>query len=247
MTPYLDDIVKDSEPSEALIEVANGNMVKATVSGTVHLRVIDIEDETSYDVYLENVLHVPGLSRRLFSVTQWTNSGGAISFSGDNCTLSYNDDCNPPNHFSATIHAPFSPYEESHHFLYPIANLGTTDQKIPIPSDLLHRRLGHRSIQALGVAKDADLWKDATVKMSEEKFCWDCNITFSRKASRGKSPLSNDKAISPGSCLMLDLHDNPSKKGLTRLTHYSYYLQVTDALTRFTVLLGVTDMSAYSV
>ena len=183
MTPFLDDIVQDSEPSEAVIEVANGNMVKATVSGTVHLRVIDIEDNTPYDVFIENVLHVPGLSRRLFSVTQWTNSGGSISFKDDNCILSYSDDCTPPNRFSAIIRAPFSPFEDNNHFLHPIANLGTVDCKVPIPSNLLHRRLGHRSIQALGVAKDADLWKDATVKMSEEKFCWDCNITFSRKTA----------------------------------------------------------------
>ena len=46
MTPFLDDIIQDSEPSEAVIEVANGNIVKATISGTVLLRIIDIEDNT---------------------------------------------------------------------------------------------------------------------------------------------------------------------------------------------------------
>ena len=85
------------------------------------------------------------------------------------------------------------------------------------------------------------------MKMTPEKFCWDCNITFSRKASRGKSPLANDPSLTPGSCLMLDIHNNPSRIGLTKATHFANYLQITDGLTCFTVLMGLKDMSSYSI
>ena len=46
---------------------------------------------------------------------------------------------------------------------------------------------------------------------------------------------------------MLDLQANPSKQGLTRSIHYPYYLPITDAISRFTVLLGLPDKEAYSV
>ena len=46
---------------------------------------------------------------------------------------------------------------------------------------------------------------------------------------------------------MIDLQTNPSRTGLTRATHFPYYLQITDALTRFTVLLGLPDKEAHSV
>ena len=59
--------------------------------------------------------------------------------------------------------------------------------------------------------------------------------------------MSGDRELKPGSGIMLDIHDNPSKQGLTKSTHYQYYLQVTDAVSRFTVLLGLADMSSYSV
>ena len=61
--------------------------------------------------------------------------------------------------------------------------------KVDIPSDLLHRRLGHHSIQALGLASKSNLWADASLIPSEDTFCWGCETTFSKKANRGKSDL----------------------------------------------------------
>ena len=36
---------------------------------------------------LSNVIHVPGLNRRLISVRQWNLSGGNISFNIDHCII----------------------------------------------------------------------------------------------------------------------------------------------------------------
>ena len=38
---------------------------------------------------------------------------------------------------------------------------------------------------------------------------------------------------------MMDLQTCPSHTGITKGTHFPYYLQITDAVTRFTVLLGL--------
>ena len=74
MTPYPEDLILDITPSKSLVEVANGNIVKAPKKGTVKIKIVDVYDQSTYDILLEDVLLVPGLSRRLFSVTQWTQS-----------------------------------------------------------------------------------------------------------------------------------------------------------------------------
>ena len=73
-----------------------------------------------------------------------------------------------------------------------------TITEVPIPSNLLHKRLGHRSISALGAASEADIWKDSKVQIETEDFCWDCKVAFSRKAHRGKSSLDADPDIQAG-------------------------------------------------
>ena len=137
------------------------------------------------------------------------------------------------------IHAPFSPEDNASHLVRPTA----AHTKVAIPSNLLHRHLGHHSIQALGIASKSDLWADASLTPDEDTFCWGCEITFSKKANRGRGELTNEETLTPGSCLMMDLQKNTSKYGLNRSSHFPYFLQVTDALTRFTVLLGLSKVS----
>ena len=102
MTPFVEDLVKDHESTSAAVEVANGNIIQATTIGTVSIRVVDIKTKKVYNIYLQGVLYVPGSSRRLFSVTQWTKSGGMISFHGEKCRFSYRNLENPSDRFSAT-------------------------------------------------------------------------------------------------------------------------------------------------
>ena len=107
--------------------------------------------------------------------------------------------------------------------------------------------LGHRSIQALGVASRSNLWDDASLVPNEDSFCWGCEITFSKKASCGKSDLTADTSLQSGSCLMLDLQQNTSRHGLNRATHFPYFLQITDAYTHFTMLLGLSEVTASAI
>lgn len=245
MTPYASDLVMDHESTDSVVEVANGNIVKAKTRGTALVQIVNVDTHKKYQVYLEGVLHVPGISRRLFSVTCWTQSGGSISFHGERCQLSYENPSSKTGRTQATIYAPFSEHLHPGHYIHPTASIG--EEKIEIPTDLLHRRMGHRSYKTWGVANQNNLWRDAKAKIQEDKYCWGCDITFSMKMRRGKSKLSDDSKIKPGSCLMIDLQTNPSQTGLTRATHFPYYLQITDALTRFTVFLGLPDKEAHSV
>ena len=83
------------------------------------------------------------------------------------------------------------------------------------------------------------------MKKDPDSFCWDCEIAFSRKKNRGHTDLLANKDRQPGSMLMLDIQSNASKYGITKSSNFPYYLQVTDALTRFTVLLGLSEVSSY--
>ena len=46
---------------------------------------------------------------------------------------------------------------------------------------------------------------------------------------------------------MLDLQQNTSKYVLNQATHAPYFLQITDGITRFTVLLGLSEVSAAAI
>ena len=76
MTPFEDDLISDVMKSKSVVEVANGKIVKGPNKGTALIRIVDVKTNKTFDMLLEDVLYVPGLSQRLFSVTQWTQSGG---------------------------------------------------------------------------------------------------------------------------------------------------------------------------
>ena len=97
MTPFEDDLITDPGSSKSLVEVANGNIVKAPKKGTAFIRIVGVKTHKTFDILLEDVLYVPGLSRRLFSMTQWTNSGGSLSFRGTTCKIPYKRHKEPSN------------------------------------------------------------------------------------------------------------------------------------------------------
>ena len=136
MTPFAEDLITDHESTDSVVEVANGNIVKAKKRGTALVQIIDIDTNKAYNIYLEGVLHVPGISRRLFSVTCWTQCGGSISFHGDKCKLKYANPASNTGVTTATILAPFTQYPAPGHYIHPIAAIGK--EKVEIPSDLLH-------------------------------------------------------------------------------------------------------------
>ena len=73
------------------------------------------------------------------------------------------------------------------------------------------------------------------------------NLLLPKKKNRGSTPIDHDKSIQPGSYLMCDVQENPSSIGITKGSHHRWYLQITDAKSRFTVFYGINDKSSYSV
>ena len=84
MTPEGSDFVGPLEEYHTLVEIANGAMVEVSKRGTVKLRINDFFRRYHYvQVYLNNVLWVPNLNRRLMSVAEWNQCGGQALFLHD--------------------------------------------------------------------------------------------------------------------------------------------------------------------
>ena len=81
MTPYPHDFVGTMEPHNTLVETANGGLVEVKEKGTVKVLINDAFNHTNQTmVYLNDVLYVPRLNRRLFSVAEWNLCGGTTTF-----------------------------------------------------------------------------------------------------------------------------------------------------------------------
>ena len=229
MTPVLSDLIADVTPCTQLVQVANGVIIPAPKKGTARIRLFDINGLAPVDVLLANVLYTPGLNRRLLSVPQWNEAGGSIHFNAHYTELTLIDDSTTDTTITVRVNAPFTSFSQEHVQSAHDAVATTpatvtpatttqapvspvkTKRKMAIPSGLLHRRLGHRSVAALGAGSEADVWDDATMTFENDPFCWGCKVVLARQANRGSSPLASDAPLKAGDLLMVDVIPNPSR------------------------------------
>jgi len=73
-TPCLLDLQEVEEGLDLGVEVADGHIVKCTARGIVEINMI-ADDGHPLKAYLHGVIYVPGLKRRLFSVTAFASRG----------------------------------------------------------------------------------------------------------------------------------------------------------------------------
>jgi hypothetical protein len=154
MTHCIDDFHGALTPYESLVETANGGVIHVTQGGSVDIYISDVfKTGNAIIVQVNNVLYVPGLTRRLMSVHEWNACGV------------YDDD----DEIYVVIDLPPCPG----------ATEGTTEihtaqvkqrnkqPNAPIPTEisqsLLHRRLGHRSMSTILMADEDNMWNDVNV------------------------------------------------------------------------------------
>jgi hypothetical protein len=102
------DLVLNREESNAIVQVANGALIRAELRGTVRVRIQDLNNpHISCDMLIHDVLYVPGLSRRLLSVDQWNAAGGEIWFHPEHTTLRAVDSDTGESH-SFSVAKPFT-------------------------------------------------------------------------------------------------------------------------------------------
>ena len=107
MTPYLSDFIGTLTDHKSTVETANGGIIPVFKKGTVKVLIVDAFDpQHVIPVLMENVLYVPGLNKRLLSVSDWNNCGGQISFLFDRCRIEILNDRDEVTH-SIDIDPPF--------------------------------------------------------------------------------------------------------------------------------------------
>jgi hypothetical protein len=74
MTPWLADLFDGKEKLNIGVQVADGHVIKCTTVGKIQIEMID-DDGNTLHVALHGCIYVPGLSRRLFSITQFAAHG----------------------------------------------------------------------------------------------------------------------------------------------------------------------------
>jgi hypothetical protein len=210
-----------SPPYDSVVETSKGSIVRVTHKGSVKILMCDaFRPDHTIVVKLYNVLHVPGLTKRLFSVHEWNSCDGQVYhmtdrqrveiYNGDNqvCAIVDLPPCPGPTEGVSQLHAVRVRGEKR----------ARTNKLTRVSQSLLHRRLGHRSISSLLLPDRDVLWDDIQITPDRDEFCDKCEITLSRKANRGNNPLE-DLGKDNGNDRH---HSQPSNP----LTHQGHILQI---------------------
>jgi len=209
MTPCLANLIDTVEGRKLGVEVAVGHIIKCSVTGNFR---ISMQDDTGkwFNATLSDVMYIPGLSRRLFSVTQFAQHGHHAIVQQHGTTMLFG-----PNRLPVTI-----PYHKKGKIMASNFSVVTTAEqdntssyhKIPtyrnkdqdkkrLPLELLHHCLGHRKCRTLLTASEHNLWEDTTIRMTGETGSLMCSIATIR--SRNKEAHSG--ATWAGKYLFLDI------------------------------------------
>ena len=106
----------------------------------------------------------------------------------------------------------------------------TTTAPKKIPLGLMHRRFGHRSSKSLLLADESNLYSDIKIIPEQDQFCATCKISTIRTEPRG--PPAEERIISPGQILYLDVQPNMAKQALNKRDYFPNYINIVDAASR---------------
>jgi hypothetical protein len=197
MTPRLADLVDAVEGQNLGVEVADGHVIKCTTTGKIKIRMLDDNGE-DLEVTLTDVMYVPGLSRRLFSVSKFARHGFHAMIKKNATTLFFtNNGIESPVTLQSIggekalaadlrVHgqSPASHSDERYHYVPSLRNRDHSEGARRLLSlEVLHNRLGHRKCRTLLAASEHHLWGDTGVLMTPEAGCLDCGIATIRANS----------------------------------------------------------------
>jgi transposase InsO family protein len=259
MTPRLADLVDAVEGQNLGVEVADGHIIKCTMTGKIKIRMLDDNGE-DLEVTLTDVMYVPGLSRRLFSVSKFARHGFHAMIKKNATTLFFtNNGIESPVTLQSIgggkapaadlrVHgqSPASHSDDRYHYVPSLRNRDHSEGARRLLSlEVLHNRLGHRKCRTLLAASEHHLWGDAGVLMTPEAGCLDCGIATIRANARNKQP--HTAATRAGEHLFLDVLYVVSPFGLTHATTFPNYLLIVDAYSHHSKIYGLGHKSSSDV
>ena len=262
------DALTNLEAHIGHVTLPDGSTVESPMRGILTMMLVDLRTGQSYKVPLKNTLYVPGLRQSLWSVGAYSKEGHSVVFEDNHVfvTIAYKDQDGRPKTDGIKLLHPFLSKKSYLKPMHPdklahashitqascFAMDSLSDRRPPdqrrnrpvklIDVDLLHRRLGHVATGSLLAASKDDMWADTRAKMTPEPFCHGCQLGMIRTAPRTQRPVA-PRNLDPGTAFFVDIVDNPEDRGLTPETHFSKYLILTCALSKYTVLVGLRSMS----
>jgi len=88
MTPRLADLEDVVEGRKLGVEVVDGHIIKCPATGKIRISMID-DDRNPIEAKLHDVMYIPGLNRRLFSITRFARHGHYAVFRNATTTLHF--------------------------------------------------------------------------------------------------------------------------------------------------------------
>ena len=249
MTPRFLDLVQEDENGNSLVEkqpsihveVADGHLVDVPARGEVLLKLTDTDGDP-FTVRLKNVLYVPGLTQRLFSVSQFAQNDNTAEIVKNFIYLTFIDRTVTCPLFSASRTAFCTTKAQKKQVTNSRNKVGKFR---PVPLETLHQRFGHRRSNTILFASEHRVWADTIAMMAPESFCDPCNVVITRKNNKNKFP-STDPNIA-GHTVYMDLLPTFSRQGLTPSTTYACYLIMVDKTSRKPQVCGLKDYTSDSV
>jgi len=244
----LEDVV---EGKHLGVEVADGHIIKCPATGKIKIEMLD-DDGNTLEVKLHDVMYVPGVSRRLFSITRFIHHGHHATFTKGTTVLQFTPSKATVSIAHATKAAVFAADSTvtnngsaNYHEVPAFRSSANRSRQKRLPLELLHARLGHRKCRTLLSANEHQLWKDVSIRMSPETGCLSCGIATARSAACNTEHHSG--ASRPGKYIFLDIEHPITTAGLTTATTYPFYLIVVDAYSRYVHFYGLPNKSTKAV
>ena len=92
MNPDRDEFTSYAEFKEPIaVNLADDSFLLAPGSGSVPIRIYDVNQERNIDLVLENVLYVPDMQNKLFSIPAVTAKEGSVVLKKDSCWMEIGD------------------------------------------------------------------------------------------------------------------------------------------------------------
>jgi transposase InsO family protein len=229
------------------VEVADGHIIKCSITGKIRLQMTDDNGDV-LNAVLHDVMYVPGLSRRLFSITRFARHGHFATIRSGSTTLYFGEQQSPVTLCSSDGTRPMAaditviPTETETHVVPANRNHDHSANKRRTGLELLHQRLGHRKCRAILAASEHGVWADTMVRMGLENECLSCEISTARASSRNKEAHTGGNY--PGEYVFLDILHPVVPVGLTKESTFPFSLILVDAYSRYACSYGIRDKSS---
>ena len=235
MTPYKRDC-KDIQQTYRKIFLADGSSVHCNQMGNIDIP-IKKRKQIIGILRLEDVLIVPTLDRRLFSVNSFLSRGNnRVLFQDNYIELGIKG--------GPKIKIPITSLQ-SNAMIVNSQNQQCEEKqnhnKTKINSDIIHNRF-HRSYGTIATIKAHDLWEDTYITEGTDSICISCKTMSIPAHSRTKSRQSI--VNKPLEEIQVDTVPNPEPVGISNESKVNYFLILCDRYSRIFRAIGLKDKSS---